>query len=176
MLEMAGIVGIVTTTECGRVDGTAVYGIITIVENDGIGTYGTDVGIAVIGTITGDVGNWLCGGIVIDEMAGIVGITIAGIVEIISWLFTITIDGYPGTGKNSTDVGKEEIKITTGEYGNTDVGGMDFVVKIGSVEMWIVYGVDGTVTPGGKTNVGIDVGITVVYDGLITIVYWTEYV
>lgn len=165
-LEIAGIVGIVTTIERGNVDGTFSALIMIIVENDGTGTYGTVVGTAVIGTITGDVGKSLCGGIVIDEIDGIVGMITSGTVETISCELTIPIDGYPGTGKYSTLVGIESIGTTTGEYGKTDVGGIEsgVNVKTGIVEIYT-----GT-TPVGNSEVGIDGGTIVVCDGLTTIV------
>jgi len=78
-------------------------------------------------------------------------------------LSTITIDVYPGTGKYVTVEAISDLNTTTGVYA-TVLG------TCGNVERWIVIGVDGTVTPGGKIDVGILVGNTVVSDGLTTIV------
>jgi len=57
MLEIGGIVGIVTINFDGTVDGTFSALIITTDECYGTGTYGTVDGTNVTGIITGVVGN-----------------------------------------------------------------------------------------------------------------------
>lgn len=135
MVVTCGATGTVTTKVDGTVDGTAVYGTITIDVWCGTGTTVTVEGNQLTGTITGElVGKTNVGGIVNVEMAGTtvgtVIIWVLGKVLGTSVFGTITAVVF-GITKTQCDAGAAVPGIITHVVGITDYLGKSVVWKCG---------------------------------------------